>query len=223
MINKLIISTYIIGALLFAAFAHAQTSQLVPVTSAQFDPQLSQMHISGYLANSCQANPQPVVAQVKDHVVFLKVVSAVPAQVLCAQVISGQYELAFDIRSLGLPDGNYTFKIINAGNLSSINVSVLGQTDGFQFSSKNIAGQIQLADTNGTLVIATANREVYEVRSTDALDLTQYIGMNVNVSGHEFVNQIDPVAANTDDNVLAIYKGKRGGLFVVTGISVYAK
>lgn len=124
------------------------------------------------------------------------------------------YDMVLDIRSIGIPAGsNFQLKFanFNTENLSPLTINLPASDVDHSLNQSFYQGQIVMLG-NGDFALLTTDMKTLFVKST--IDLTKYVGMNVQISGIEFVHQVgpivevnalDPLSAETQNNNLSMF------------------
>src|SRR5690349_7841142 len=106
-LKRVIIIAYVLSVLLIAGLTEAAELPAIPVTKVQFDGARQVILVEGYRANPCQRLPAPQVVSVDSRTqkIVMKVVPSAYKNAICAQVISGPYDLVVQVSSLNLEPG----------------------------------------------------------------------------------------------------------------------
>jgi hypothetical protein len=207
MIRTVLIFVYITLVLLVSGLARA--ADFAQVDEVTFDQKTSMLHVSGEFTNSCQHSPAPVVVSITDDqnakVVLLGVQVKQPVDQMCLQVLSGRYDLLFDIRALNLPvQTDLVLKFVNKAegiSLDTINTRIDRPAHGQQISATSLSGQLVEVPTFGfnsepMFVVIGLNGVATEVHTL--IDLSDYLNKDVHVGGFSLSNMVAPGVENTD-------------------------
>jgi len=105
MMRSVLILIYIAVVLLVSGLAQARTS-VAQVQAVRVGSQGHLVHVKGVFTSSCQKNPRAeLLRQVEssEHLTAWIAIRVDESQMMCAQVLSGQYDLVIDLRTLKLP------------------------------------------------------------------------------------------------------------------------
>ncbi len=211
MIRTFLIFVYITLVLLVSGLARA--SEFAHVDKVAYDAQTSMLHVSGEFMNSCQHSPTPVVVSISDSIneengaktVLLGVEVEEPINHMCLQVLSGRYDLLFDIRALDLPvQQELVLKFVNkaeGSSLDTINTRIDRPAHGLQVSATSLSGQLVELPSFGfnkepMYVVVGKNGAVIEVHTL--IDLSVYLNKDVRVGGFSLSNAIAPEIETID-------------------------
>jgi hypothetical protein len=191
----------------------------VPTSNIQFEQESMTVTLNGLLPTRCVTSPHPVLSKTNEANVLELTVAGFQSSGMCMSMIGGQYELAFDIRSLKYeiqkltlnPEASY--KIVSADRSFDVTVDFSQAPFNMNFSTENVIGGIFTSDTNGGVAIELLNHEVIPVNSP-FIDMENYLGKIVEVQGH---------LLKTHTPIFPDGRKESSRALLVTGINLTAK
>jgi hypothetical protein len=220
MLRNVAITVYIFIILIISGFAKASTPI---VTKLEYNESMNKITVAGYALDTCKhayvARAELVAGPEK--LAYLNIESLDPEQI-CGMGAAREYkfELIFDVRTLGLPQGEYTVKLSNKSTASSeLNVLVPGDLISLPEPSQIIDGTL-VAFANGQFAIVKSETEFTMVKSK--IDLSQYAGQYVSASGYELQFSVQPIDIVSQNPFEQIGSEKPVAFFVL-GISSIAE
>ena len=199
-----LIAVYVLAVLLVSGFARAEYAF---IKNATYDSRTKLLHVSGQFANSCQANPNiEVVRQTNQEdrlVALIGVKAEAPQGRMCAQVLSGHYDLVVDARSLPLSrQGEFELQFLNADSevqpiIDRIDIGSGGlKMSNVERSGTLVAlGRLGFEDAKVQYALVNELNELNEQELTfvqSVIDLSQYLNQPVRLQGLSLNNEIEP-------------------------------
>ncbi|OFZ19519.1 MAG: hypothetical protein A2Z20_06365 [Bdellovibrionales bacterium RBG_16_40_8] len=220
--KKILITITILTVLLVGpslVFANNTREVDVSIGSIGFEPDSMVVRVQGVLPTRCTTYPHPKLTKTdSDSVLILRIAAETTAE-LCMLMLGGDYDLAFDIRSLkfdlenlGLdPDATYT--ILTEDYSFSVEVNFAEVQLNLPYSSKHIFGKILTVENDGRYAVAVSSSEILNVNSP-FIDMNKYVGEAVEVMGHVVKARTPSLGVSAAANSSPTY--------LITGISTIA-
>lgn len=191
-LRNALIALYILLVLAISAVSRAE----VAVNSVKYDSNSFMVRVDGVFAGKCFPQFQPHVARITTSSLNPSVivnVAKTPEVCISNQEHQGRFSYVFDVRSLGLAAGE-TYRLqlgteIQPVDFGGLFVDIPANSVPVSYATKNFVGQIvEMAD--GSFGFLTNDNVAYAVQSP--LNLAQYVGSKVLVSGFELKHQVGP-------------------------------
>jgi hypothetical protein len=195
--KTLLISISIVTTTLLTAVSFASPRIVsAPVRAVSYDQNSMIVHVSGVMPNLCASAPHPILqATAIEGALKLSVVAEMQSDVCIAlAMVGGDYELAFDVRSLknDLADlhinANRAYRIIAPNNSLVADVDFGKVSVEYPFATHKVAGGVFTVMNDGRYVVVVDKNTAFEVRSP-FINLNKFMGHHVDVSGFVVTEQ----------------------------------
>lgn len=213
-LKRIIIVTYVLTVLMIAGMAGASETSAMAVTKVEVDAGNQVILVEGYRANACQRRPRPeIVAQdSRTRKIVLKIAAKESGNDYCAQMV-GSYQVLISIPTLRLPENvPYEVEFLNSQGAVPVTVTNNGMAEGSSFSTADLTGIMHRSESGFSV-----QTRVGEIKLQPSLiDLTQYVGGLVDISGHEVTFNLMVMSgeeSNLNDN------GESSRSFVLSGVT----
>ncbi|MEQ1877185.1 MAG: hypothetical protein ABL958_11095, partial [Bdellovibrionia bacterium] len=183
-LKRIVIVAYVLTVLMIAGLARASETVAMAVTNVEVDTGSQAILVEGYRSNACQRRPKPEVVSMdsRSRRIVMKIAAQESDFGYCTQAVSGHYQVVVAIPNLKLPENvPFLVEFVNAQGIAPVEVTNLGMAEGFPFSTLDLTG-IVIQEDNGFLVQTRVG--AFKVQQS-LIDLMQYVGEVVDVSGHE--------------------------------------
>ena len=193
----LLIATYVLIVLLISAFAKADT---LTISRAQYLPEQSLLKISGTYFGICLDQVRPSLtfndktkgSEARD--VLLNLIESAPCATQYKRI---PFEMAIDVRALGLPEGQMQTLHFNHAfeKRTPVQISVkTEQSIEIDYSSLSKASGVVTQTADRKFVLLGNDGSIIQLRGP--FDFANYVGQTIAVHGYEMNVHIQPIVAS---------------------------
>lgn len=160
-----------------------------PTQYLSFDEETLIVTATGALPNRCAKTPHPELFTTSESNVLILKIVATQSSEKCLAMIGGQFDLAFDIRSLKFNliemnlDPEAIYKIESENQKFSQIIDFSQAPLNITYSSETLMGDVVSSESPEALSIVLPNYQVVSIKSP-YIDVEAYKGKTVEVQGH---------------------------------------